>query len=64
MLPEFSPADQEAIRNYAYRGGDSSLLYKYILSPFAQYLVDKVMIDCKSANSISYLLTSSGRLNF
>jgi hypothetical protein len=38
----FSQADHEAIRRFTYQGGDSSLLYKYVLSPIAQYLVDKV----------------------
>jgi ethanolaminephosphotransferase len=32
--------DKEAIRSYQYRGGDTSLLYRYALSPFAQFCVD------------------------
>ena len=37
-----SPADHDAIRRYTYLGGDSSLIYKHVLSPIAQYFVDKV----------------------
>lgn len=31
---------RDAICKYKYNGGDSSLIYKYVLSPFAQYCVD------------------------
>ena len=41
-MDTFSPADHDAIRRFTYQGGDSSLLYKHVLSPIAQYLVDKV----------------------
>ena len=29
--------------NYKYDGADYSLIYKYILSPFAQFLVDHII---------------------
>lgn len=35
-----TPAHKEAIRRYKYNGGDSSLIYQYILSPFAQMCVE------------------------
>lgn len=39
--PSIINADQKkAIRAYKYRGGDLSILYKYALSPMAQYFVD------------------------
>jgi hypothetical protein len=31
---------KEALKNYKYSGADLSLIYKYILSPWAQYCVD------------------------
>mmetsp|Transcript_10455 Transcript_10455/g.15969 ORF Transcript_10455/g.15969 Transcript_10455/m.15969 type:complete len:433 (+) Transcript_10455:71-1369(+) len=35
-----TPEKCAALKRFQYRGGDNSLLYRYILSPFAQYLVD------------------------
>ena len=33
-------AQREALKEYRYVGGDMSLIYKYLLSPFAQNCVD------------------------
>ena len=30
----------KGIKNWKYKGKDNSLLYNYLLSPFAQYIVD------------------------
>lgn len=35
-----SPSGATAARNYKYSGGDLSKLYKYFLSPMAQFCVD------------------------
>jgi len=40
-----SSADRLEIPNYKYHGGDLSLMYKYALSPFAQFCVDKVLCN-------------------
>lgn len=34
-----TPEGAKAARAYKYKGGDKSLVYKYVLSPFADYLV-------------------------
>lgn len=36
----FNESEKHAIRTYKYSGGDASLTYKYVLSPFAQFCVD------------------------
>lgn len=38
---QISPEGVNALRLYQYRGTDKSYLYKYVLSPWAQYCVDK-----------------------
>ena len=45
MATVFGPSildesQKKAIREYKYRGGDMSILYKHVLSPMAQYFVD------------------------
>lgn len=32
----------KALRDYTYRGGDTSYIYKYLLSPLAQFCVDLI----------------------
>ena len=41
----FDESKTEEIKNYKFKGVDSSILYKYIVSPFAQLLVDKVISE-------------------
>jgi hypothetical protein len=35
-----TPAGRAALASYKYKGEDRSLLYKYVLSPWAQFCVD------------------------
>ncbi len=39
-MPILSTEERLNVRNYKYHGGDSSPIYKYVLSPFAQFCVD------------------------
>eukprot|EP01036_Dinobryon_divergens_P024682 gene24682-33154_t len=54
-MDKFSHADHDAIRRFTYQGGDSSLLYKHILSPIAQYLVDKWTPSTLAPNAITLI---------
>ena len=47
-----SSADRLEIPNYKYHGGDLSLMYKYALSPFAQFCVDKVFCNSLVQNDL------------
>ncbi len=41
---EIFPQDQqENIKMFKYSGTDKSILYRYLYSPFAQFIVDKIM---------------------
>lgn len=40
-----SPQGEENLKKYRYQGGDASLLYKYILGPLAQWLVDNAISE-------------------
>lgn len=43
----------QAIPNYQYKGEDRSLLYQYILSPLAQFLVDRCTPSTMAPNTIT-----------
>ncbi|CAM9696655.1 unnamed protein product [Heterosigma akashiwo] len=43
------------LRNYKYVGSDNSLLYKYLLSPFAQYCVDTFVPSWMAPNVITLM---------
>ena len=40
MMKPLSSKEKELVRNFAYRGGDSSYIYAFALSPLAQTCVD------------------------
>lgn len=42
------------IKNYVYQGGDTSLTYKYVLSPFAQFCVDYFVPTWVAPNVITF----------
>ncbi len=46
---------KEGIRSYKYRGGDLSLMYKYVLSPMAQYFVDHFTPETLAPNMITLI---------
>ena len=50
-----SPLEQDALRNYKYSGSDLSLTYKYVLSPWAQFCVDKFIPLWMAPNLITFL---------
>lgn len=61
-MMSFTQHQQDAIRSYTYKGGDSSPTYKYLLSPFAQYCVDTFTPSNVAPNLITIaglVLTSS-----
>lgn len=39
-MPFLTPLERENVRNYKYKGCDSSLIYQHVLSPLAQFFVD------------------------
>lgn len=43
------------LKNYQYRGSDNSLLYKYVLSPLAQFCVEKFIPITMAPNVITLL---------
>jgi ethanolaminephosphotransferase len=47
--------EKAAIRNYRYKGGDDSLIYKHALSPFAQWLVENLTPTWVAPNVITLL---------
>lgn len=50
-----SPSQKDSIRTYKYNGQDHSLLYKYLLSPIAGWLVDNVTPEWIAPNLITFL---------
>ncbi|GFH59100.1 hypothetical protein CTEN210_15576 [Chaetoceros tenuissimus] len=48
-----TPDGIQALLNFQYAGADHSLLYKYILSPLAQFFVDNVVPTSIAPNSIT-----------
>ena len=46
---------QKALKSYKYSGTDLSLTYKYVLSPFAQFCVDKFTPLTIAPNTITLL---------
>lgn len=58
MFPTFIRLNDkqiQAIRSYKYHGGDPSLLYKYVLSPFAEFVVHQFIPRSMSPNMITFL---------
>ena len=53
MLRRLSQENIKRIINYQYSGGDSSLVYKNVLSPFAQFLIDNCVPLNIGENSFS-----------
>eukprot|EP01038_Epipyxis_sp_PR26KG_P007512 gene7512-10234_t len=47
--------DHKNLHNYQYKGGDSSLIYKYLLSPFAQFCVDYFVPKYVAPNVVTLL---------
>ena len=45
----------DAVKKYQYKGGDSSLIYKYILSPLAGWLVDAVVPSWMAPNVVTLI---------
>jgi hypothetical protein len=41
-FPVFTEEGAENVRNFKYRGGDNSLVYKYFYSPLCDYLIQYV----------------------
>ena len=58
MLRRLSQENIKRIINYHYTGGDSSLVYKNILSPFAQFLIDNcVPLNIgENSHNLAYVL--------
>jgi ethanolaminephosphotransferase len=50
-----TPEGEENLKKYKYSGGDASLLYKYIHSPFAQWAVDNIIPEWMAPNVITLL---------
>jgi len=48
-------AGQKALKEYKYSGSDLSLTYKYVLSPLAQFCVDKFTPVTMAPNTITFL---------
>jgi ethanolaminephosphotransferase len=48
-----SPEGGDAILRYKYSGSDASLLYNYVISPIAQWLVDHVIPESLAPNTIT-----------
>ena len=61
MVYHLSNNDKITLKNYSYNGYDASLTYKYILSPFAQWCVDK-FIPLWMAPNVVTLLGLIGKL--
>jgi len=45
----------DAVKRYQYKGGDSSLIYKYILSPLAGWLVDAFIPSWMAPNVVTLI---------
>jgi hypothetical protein len=50
-----TPQRSTALRNFQYKGQDLSLLYRYVLSPWAQFLVDFATPTWLAPNAITFL---------
>lgn len=48
---------EEGVKNFKYKGGSESLLYKYIWSPLASWLVDNVVPVWMAPNVITLIGT-------
>jgi len=46
---------RENLKNYCYRGDDPSILYNYILSPLASFLVNKIVPESIAPNTITLI---------
>jgi hypothetical protein len=55
MSEVMSPEEIKGLIKYKYNGGDTSLIYKYFLSPFAQSLVDNFVPTWMAPNMITFL---------
>jgi ethanolaminephosphotransferase len=44
---------REKLKIYCYRGGDTSLLYQYVLSPLAAYLVNTIVPKSMAPNTVT-----------
>ena len=53
-----SSEGEQNLLNYKYNGSDASLIYKYILSPLAQYCIDHIV-----PNWMAYLFYSNNNNN-
>jgi ethanolaminephosphotransferase len=58
-----STRNKHAVKSYVYNGGDSSLTYKYVLSPFAQFCVDMFIPIWMAPNLITTLGLTLTTLN-
>jgi len=61
MIYHLKVEDKKTLKNYKYTGFDSSLTYKYVLSPFAQFCVDS-FIPIWMAPNVVTLLALIGKL--
>lgn len=50
-----TPNEVKGLLKYKYNGGDTSLIYYYILSPLAQYLVDNYIPSYIAPNLITFI---------
>jgi ethanolaminephosphotransferase len=50
-----TPQRSAALRAFKYKGQDLSLLYRYVLSPWAQFLVDVATPTWLAPNAITFL---------
>jgi ethanolaminephosphotransferase len=55
MVYHLNNNDKITLKNYSYNGYDSSLTYKYILSPFAQFCVDQFIPIWMAPNVVTLL---------
>jgi ethanolaminephosphotransferase len=53
-----TPEGAKGLLRYKYSGSDASLLYNYIISPIAQWLVDHVIPESLAPNAITILALS------
>jgi ethanolaminephosphotransferase len=55
MSEVMTPEEVRGLIAYKYNGGDTSLVYKYLLSPFAQFLVDYCVPTWVAPNLITFI---------
>jgi hypothetical protein len=46
------PSDLKKINEFKYHGEDHSLIYKHVISPFCDYLVDEVVPSWMAPNLV------------